>query len=558
MPGRYRRRYGRKRPLSKAAYYIGKQVDRDMKEARMTEALTTAAGYASTAPSAINTRMAQRKAYLQTIGRGGYTGPGAFWNKAERFWKGRVANAIKDRAIGAIKGTGAYYNGLFPNESTSVVPSFDGGAQDELGGIVFSNKEYLGSITATNAFDNTAWELNPGLASTFPFLSQLAANYQEYAFVQLAFVYKTQLSEVTASGSIGSIIMCHNQNPNEDAFRTKSVMLQKIGSISEVPTRDIVCGIECDPSKIANMSNGGKYTRVGEIPSGSTKEQYDWGTFQLATDGMPSANEGQVQGELWVSYTVMLRQPILYAATGKSILSDSFMIQNYTTAGTNDIGLKSPNNSIGCTLKAGSELFVSGVNNYVKVTFPPEMLYKVFECTITFKGARYKVGGGTAYIKGWPSQLTTALTTLPAGPYFSVENCTRMFNIEAGKYAGGNTPYQYEDLGKQRANFIVVPCQVTTTSGNNVSEWTSPNGGFQEDNCGIFTSVVSLDGTFGTESSLTLNFIISSGGTGTCIEFQCDQIMVNVSQINPVMVTADNGDYVNYYADWQQVYTKVN
>jgi hypothetical protein len=578
--------YRRKRPLSKAAYAIAKTLDRDARDARFKDNVTTMAGAAGGAPATIFEAMAKRRDFITQMGgfgaygkrrkrryggRGGYIGRGGFFKKADKFLKGNVGRTLTRAAlpyadaytggmasqVASAAGYGAYYNGLFPNDSTAVVPSFDGGAQDETGGILFSNKEYLGSITATNLFDNTSWELNPGLAATFPFLAQIAANYQEYAFVQLAFVYKTQLSEVTSTGAIGSIIMCHNQNPNESAFRTKNVMLQKIGSISEVPTRDIVCGIECDPNKIANMTNGGKYTRVGEVPAGTTKDQYDWGTFQLATDGMPVGNEGEVQGELWVSYTVFLRQPILFASTGKAILADAFLINNYTTAGTNDLGYKSPNNNIGCTVKGGKETVSGNLEAYLKITFPPEMLYKVFEVTISMKGARYSVGPepATGPYNGWPSQTTTALTVLPRGPEFSQFNCTRQFQVEASKYAGEVSTYQYANEGQQRANFIVVPGQVT--SGPNKTQWSNSAAAFQDDNCGLFTCIVALDGVFGTESYVKINFPINTA-VGACSNLQFDQIMIHVSQVNPALIDVASNNYTQYYADWIQVYTGLN
>lgn len=219
MPGYRRKRTYRRRGasrLSRPAYYLAKQLDDQAKQERMMSAVTGLANSAAMGPDMVKARMDRRAQYLQATGRGAYTGVGGyigrggFLKSANKFLKGSTGRALSNMAAGALdpytggmastalqaSGYGAYYNGLFPNESTSVVPSFDGGLQDELGGICFSNKEYLGNIVSTQTFDNTMFRLNPGIASTFPFLAQLAQNYQEYAFIQLAFVFKTQLSSI--------------------------------------------------------------------------------------------------------------------------------------------------------------------------------------------------------------------------------------------------------------------------------------------------------------------------------------------------------------------------
>jgi hypothetical protein len=566
--------YRRKRPLSKAAYAIAKTLDRDARDAKFKDNVTSMAGAAGGAPATIFEAMAKRRDFITQMGgfgaygrrrkrryggRGGYIGRGGFFKKADKFLRGNVGRTLTRAAlpmadaytggmasqVASAAGYGAYYNGLFPNDSTAVVPSFDGGAQDETGGILFSNKEYLGSITATNAFDNTSWKLNPGLAETFPFLSQIAANYQEYAFVQLAFVFKTQLSDVSSTGAIGSIIMCHNQNSNEPPFKTKSVMLQKIGSISEVPTRDIVCGIECDPNKIANTTNGGKYTRIGSVPEGAVIDQYDWGTFQLATDGMPVANEQEVQGELWVSYTVYLRQPILFTATGKAILGDVFQLRNLTDANTNDVALASPRNTIGCGVKIANVSAATLTNpreRYIKVTFPPEMLYKVFEVTITFFSAKITSNTGVVTDGWYPSGANYP------GPTWFYENCQRQTQIEASKYAYTNQitsdpsaiPNQQNN---QRANYLAQNGNVFNNTAN-----------YQYSEPGLFSIVVALDGTFGSESYVKWDFT----SLPESWSFTCSQVMIHISQIKPDFTSAEPNDVSNYFDDWITVQTRPN
>ena len=157
--------------------------------------------------------------------------------------------------------------------------------------------------------------MNPGLKGTFPFLSQLAANYKEYQFVKLAATYISLMSETTTAGQVGQVEMTAQYNVGDPPFENTIDFLNNIGTVSARPIDGpIVCGMECDPR---NNVLGTQYVRTGAVPAGQDIKTYDLCRFELATEGMQTDN--QIIGQLWFTYEVVLRKPLLYVSVGKNI-----------------------------------------------------------------------------------------------------------------------------------------------------------------------------------------------------------------------------------------------
>ena len=167
-----------------------------------------------------------------------------------------------------------------------------GGSGDETETIVISHCEYLQDVYGSpdSNFHNEGWKLNPGLMENFPWLSQIAANYEEYEFIQLVFTYKATV-EVQATnnstGGTGTIIMATNYNPVAPIFSNKETMMQYHGAQSGRIVEDHVHGVECDPS--TNAGSPQKYVRTNPVILGQDPKTFDLGTFQLAQVNIPEA-----------------------------------------------------------------------------------------------------------------------------------------------------------------------------------------------------------------------------------------------------------------------------
>lgn len=154
-------------------------------------------------------------------------------------------------------------------------------------------------------------------------LSQIASNYEEYEFKQLIFSFKSTVSEFqTTNGVVGQVVGVTQYNPGARPFTDKQTMVSYHGAVSGKTNSNFYAGVECDPAKLAGSP--GKYVRFQELDLGQDRKDYDLGTFSIATVDVPSALSNQVIGELWVSYTVMLRRPKLVVSRALTIQQDMF------------------------------------------------------------------------------------------------------------------------------------------------------------------------------------------------------------------------------------------
>ncbi|AYP28853.1 MAG: coat protein [Circoviridae sp.] len=259
------------------------------------------------------------------------------------------------------------------------VPSF-APVNDGMGNTVVTYREYMCDIYGPDtAFGIQTFALNPGIEATFPFLSQIACNYEEYEMKQCMFTFKSNIAPIgsSTSGQVGEVIMATNYNAAAPAFRDKSTMLQSALSMSARATESQVHGVECDPTKLSGSV--GKYVRNGPVTVDEDLKTYDHGLFQVAVTGIPSEYKNQPIGELWCSYTVHLRKPRKYSALGFAIGRDSFAMTSARAGATIDISgrdllgvaagltMYGQQNSIGCKLAA---IDWDGLTTTALVTIP--------------------------------------------------------------------------------------------------------------------------------------------------------------------------------------------
>jgi len=331
--GYKRRRWGRRKRYASGSYAAYGAIRRFLAQERRAEQYADTTNRISLALTNNPDQLKELAEKIKYRGRGAYTqGAGAYSFKKFLRGAGKVGLAAASSGmlgpqaqmaagiIGPVVGQGAYYNNLFPGQSENSVPQFAGAGGDDVGTIILSDSEFLGNLTGTTNFDLTYFTIQPTLFETFPFLSQIAANYEEYEVLQLALSYVSKMSNTTASGSLGTVSMYPEYNTAATMPEDKFTLLGKTNAVSAKPTKDIVCGFECDPSK--NSGSSGKYIRNGAVPVGEDRKNYDMGYLVIATDGMPT--DGEMIGEVWISYTIKLRKPKLYSVLGNNILQDSY------------------------------------------------------------------------------------------------------------------------------------------------------------------------------------------------------------------------------------------
>lgn len=307
-----------------------KKLRRDLRRSRI-----------SSKPKATGRRVANR---ITPIGQGlralgtavgGYFGaPGI----------GRQAGATVSR----IFGQGDYT--IAPGNASTMPPSFSG--LDE--GYVITHREYLKDIMSSVDYSSDVYYLNPGLTQTFPWLSQIAENFEEYEFKGLVFYLKTNSATAvsstnTALGVWGAVTQYDASDPD---FLSKRECENYMGCSSAVPCSSVLHAVECK-SKVNVLDK--RYVRTGALDVSEDVKFYDKGKLTIFTQGSQAASN---IGELWVSYKVVFRKPKLPVG-GSTAKSDRYAYAN-TITDASPLGTLSriSSGSIGTTIQGSTNKLI--------------------------------------------------------------------------------------------------------------------------------------------------------------------------------------------------------
>lgn len=435
-------------------------------------------------------------------GRGLYSGRGGYnFKKASRGWRhSKVGKALagvaKTAAMDAVarvspeaaagiqtlsgrglySGRGAYTNTNSLIEGGRPSMSVSSGAKDNQE-MIITHTEYLQDVygPADAAFRNETLSINPGLWANFPWLSQIAANYEEYEFVQLMFEYRSTVDVSATSnsnGATGTIIMATNYNPDAKSFVNKETMMQYHGAMSGRVTENLHHGVECEPSKNAGTST--KYVRT-LLPIGQSLKDFDLGTFQYAIVNAPSAFKNAQIGELWVSYQVRVQKPRLYTSVFRNLPYDLFL-----SSSTGDVTKTNPFGADGALVGAQNSLGIKIATSYVEdhqtkfvLTFP-DFLTGTFEILLNLRvDLNSAVQGPTfwtdnSFICGGGMSFVNDMYQSIAGNDNDVDNTNGPFGFKVETTAGF-------DQGSNiltNSNLVVHVSVVPSTDGvDNTVEW---------------------------------------------------------------------------------------
>lgn len=246
------------------------------------------------------------------------TGNGAYHLSGGLSWgipgvlSGNIGGSYSD-----VTGTGAYKvrrNSLMNCiDLTGTVPRVRNTARGEA--FVVSHREFIKDVESGNYenedFDSTvftleSYNLNPANSLLFPWLSNIAGNFQEYQLRGMLVEFKTTASDLSTTLSLGTVIMTADYNVLADAPATKQTMENMENAGSCKPSMSLIMPIECAPSQTSVSTHlyvGPLDAEVGDL------RLYDLCKIFLATVGIPKA--GVKIGELWVSYEFAFYKPKL-------------------------------------------------------------------------------------------------------------------------------------------------------------------------------------------------------------------------------------------------------
>lgn len=200
------------------------------------------------------------------------------------------------------------------------------------GETVVRHREYLGDVISSataGKFEIATYAINPGVEQTFPWLAQLAVNFEQYRIEGMLFEFRSMSGDAITSvnTALGSVIMATQYNAANPPFSNKSEMENYEFGTSCKPSATMIHPIEC-----ARMQTtiDELYTRSSAVPYGQDPRLYDIGKFSIATVGCQGTSVNL--GELWITYQVALLKPKLYTTLGNYISVLQFSAANYTNA----------------------------------------------------------------------------------------------------------------------------------------------------------------------------------------------------------------------------------
>jgi hypothetical protein len=228
----------------------------------------------------------------------------------------RVSNLVKDygpvaaklaggfvanKVVGMLKGFGDYK--LTANSLLNGVPHF----ANSSGRFIFQRQEYLGDISPTDLFNITRYPLNPGQSKTFPWLYNIAKNFEQWKPHGIAFYFRSLSSPNVLSEapntSLGAVVLSTQYDPKDPAFESKVDMENYWCTGSGPPYKDQIHPVEC--AKNQTLLNE-LLVRVGDL-NDADLSFYDLGNFDIATVGCPG--EAGTIGELWITYCIEFMKP---------------------------------------------------------------------------------------------------------------------------------------------------------------------------------------------------------------------------------------------------------
>lgn len=242
---------------------------------------------------------------------------------------GSAGGAMLGNVLGAgmsyITGNGDYKVNrnslaLSPN---SAVPSMHKTNQT----ITIRHKEYLGPISGSTAFQvQKTYSINPGLAATFPWLSGIAGQFEQYTIKGMVFQYVPTSGSFTGNSSALGVVMIQTAyRATEDPPIDKQELLNEYWSTEVVANCGTIHPIECNPKENPFQVH---YVRSEVSPPGEIL-MYDLAKTFVATQGMDNTG---VVGDLWVTYEIELKKPIV--RSNAIAYTSGYYIANYDNIAT--------------------------------------------------------------------------------------------------------------------------------------------------------------------------------------------------------------------------------
>lgn len=166
------------------------------------------------------------------------------------------------------------------------------------GRIEVRNHEYILDITASPDFQVVSVPINPGLSASFPWLSNIANNYEFYQFKELVVEYRP----FVGTTNNGAIMMAVDFDAADPSPINKQRMMSYLSSVQGAIYSPFT--LRLNPSDLAKFGTQ-KFTRPSDVPAGKDIKTYDVGNILIACQ----TGGGGLCGSIYFRYSVSLMTP---------------------------------------------------------------------------------------------------------------------------------------------------------------------------------------------------------------------------------------------------------
>lgn len=182
---------------------------------------------------------------------------------------------------------------------------FSGNMQRKGDGFSIVHREYIRDITANGSgtFSLDAFDCNPGLSDVFPYLCNIANNFEEFRINGMIFEFVSTATNYSANTSLGTVICTAEYNTSATPYTSKVQMENANNAVAARTDRNILFGIECD--EFPNSRYYVKTVTAAATPVNLTTPA----TFYVGQVLPTSIPAGTIIGELWVSYDITFYRP---------------------------------------------------------------------------------------------------------------------------------------------------------------------------------------------------------------------------------------------------------
>jgi len=217
-------------------------------------------------------------------------------------------------------------------------------------GFRIQHREYIKDIKSSVDFSQSTFYINPGVKDTFPWLSQIAENFEEYK-IHGMIVYLNSMSANAVSGTntaLGLWGVCTQYDPNDADFTSKQQAENYVGCQTAVPSQSLIHGIECKPG--ANVLSKYYLRDVSKTFDSDDQKFYDMGKISVFSQGAQAVS---TIGEMWISYDVEFTKPKL-VTTSQLAMSDIYYGDAGAAISVFSGAVKDPRSNLGTSLSTNT------------------------------------------------------------------------------------------------------------------------------------------------------------------------------------------------------------